>query len=325
MAGRDVGAVVVVGSYAVGMTISVEHAPVAGQTVLGSGYHEGPGGKGSNQAIQIARLGAGATLVGAVGDDRFGADARRLWATHLVNTSLVITTPAATGVGFIVVDADGENRIVLDMGANAHLTPSHVEAAAPSISRGRVVLAQLEIPMETALAAMRVGHRAGALTILNPAPARPLPPEALADIDILTPNESELGILVGRDPGDASDIVADARTLIARGARAVVVTGGSAGATVVTPELALSVPAHAVSVVDTTGAGDAFNGALAVALARGGDLRSAVAGAVVAGSLACRRAGVVPALPTAAELAAEIGPEIGPEIGAVRAARQAAR
>jgi ribokinase len=298
--------ITVVGSYVVALTIEVDRAPVGGETVIGSGFAEGPGGKGSNQAIQVARLGADVALVAVIGDDRFGRDAQALWRSEGVDAShVVVRESAATGAGFIVVEAGGENRIVIDRGANSHLGATSVEAAAERISRSAVVLTQLEIPTEAAVAAMRAARAAGAISILNPAPARALTDEALALVDVLTPNETELRILAGRPTHqDGGDPLEDGRELVRRGVGTVVLTRGGAGAVIIRTDGELAVPAPLVDAIDTTGAGDAFNGALAVGLALGASLADAVHIAVVAGALACTRRGVVPSLPTAAELAA---------------------
>lgn len=306
MAGPPAPVITIVGSYLVGLTIAVDRAPIGGETVIGTDFEEGPGGKGSNQAIQAARLGADAALVAIIGADRFGNKARALWKTEGVDDTHVATREgAATGVGFIVLESGGENRIVVDLGANGRLGAANVEAAADRISQSRVVLAQLEVPTEAAVAAMAAARAAGAISILNPAPARPLTDHALALIDILTPNETELRVLAGRTTRDDSgDPLEDGRELVRRGVGAVVLTRGGAGAVIIRANGELTLPAHTVEAVDTTGAGDAFNGALAVGLAMGVALSPAVRMAIVAGALACLRRGVVPSLPTARELVA---------------------
>jgi ribokinase len=279
---------------------------VGGETVIGTGFDEGPGGKGSNQAVQIARLGGDVALVAVVGDDRFGDEALALWDAEAVDTTHVARrADVATGIGFIVVESGGENRIVIDRGANAHLGAASVDAAAERISRSRVVLTQLEVPTEAAAAAMAAARASGAISILNPAPARPLTDETLALVDVLTPNETELRVLAGRTTHmDEGDPLEDGRELVRRGVGTVVLTRGSAGAVIIRAGEELAVAAPAVDVIDTTGAGDAFNGTLAVGLALGAALPDAVRMAVVAGALACTRRGVVPSLPTAAELVA---------------------
>lgn len=299
--------VTVVGSYAVGMTLRTDRFPVAGETRHGTDLDMGPGGKGSNQAIQAARLGADVDLVACIGRDGFGDEAIALFERELVGTSHVVRSDRNTGVGFIVLDASGQNCIILDMGANHELTVVDVELASSRIATSGAFLTQFEVPVECALAGLRLARAAGVPAILNPAPARTLPREALADVDILTPNQSELRILLGLDADDPADDLALCRELLAAGVRTVVMTRGAAGALIVGADGVMAVPSRPAVVVDSTGAGDAFNGTLATALARGMTLRSAVERATVAGSLACLRLGVVPGLPTAAELAAALG------------------
>lgn len=295
--------VIVVGSYAVGLTMRTGRFPVPGETTLGSGFDEGPGGKGSNQAIGVARLGAPARLVACLGQDRFADAALALYRAERVDARHVRAIKGTTtGVGFIVVDARGENLIVLDPGANALLDVAAVERVESEISTGDVVLTQLEIAEEPARAAMMAGRRRGARTILNPAPARRLAAASLASVDVLTPNETELRILLGREPDDPTDDAELARELLRQGVGVVVVTRGAAGALVVEPSGTRDVAAPRVAVVESTGAGDAFNAALAASLVGGITLTAAVERAVVAGALACTRRGVVASLPTRDEL-----------------------
>jgi len=297
------GKVTVIGSYLVGLTLRADRFPVRGETLIGRDFDQGPGGKGSNQAVQIARLGGDVEFVGLVGTDGFGDGAVQLYADEAVRTTYLARTPERnTGLGFIVLDAAGDNFIILDLGANALFAPAHVDRAAERIRESQVVIAQLEIPLATALHGLSLGHRAGAISILNPAPAAPVPPEAFADIDIVTPNHGELRILLGRrpdDPVDSKDLCAE---LLRLGVRTIVLTQGEQGALIVRADGALHVPSHRVDVVDTTGAGDAFNGTLATSLAAGATLEAAVQRAVGAGALACTRLGVVPSLPRLAEL-----------------------
>lgn len=297
--------VTVIGSYAVGLSMRVDQAPVSGETRFGTRFEAGPGGKGSNQAIQAARLGADVALVAALGTDRFGDDALALYEQEGVSTEFLIRLAGhPTGVGFIIVEATGENRIVLDPGANAHLEAAHLDAAAGRIARSRAVIAQLEIPLEIALLALERAHTAGAITILNPAPAQLIPRDRLAGIDVLTPNESELRILSGRAPDEHGDPLEDCRALLAAGVGTVVLTRGAAGATIITRDETRNIPSPTVNVVDTTGAGDAFSATLAVQLSRGSSMYDAVRYATAAGALACTHVGVVPSLPTAAAVAA---------------------
>jgi ribokinase len=304
--------VTVVGSFAVGLTLRAPRFPVAGETLVGSDFDMGPGGKGSNQAVGAARLGAESHLVAVIGADAFGDMAVDLYRREGVRTShLRRTAERNTGVGFITLNAAGENHIVLDMGANHLLSPADVDAAEDLIARSQVVLTVLEISPASAGRAMHLARRHGVLSILNPAPAQALPDDLLEAVDVLTPNESELRLLCGRPPDDGTDTVELAHQLQRRGVRQLVVTRGSRGALVVTADGATNhVPGVEVAVVDTTGAGDAFTCALGVALAESGragqaaGLLEAVRFATCAGALAVTRLGVIPALPTRAEVEA---------------------
>lgn len=299
------GKVAVVGSFAIGLTLRVERFPVAGETVLGWDFDQGPGGKGSNQAVQIARMGVPVEFIGAIGMDAFGDAAADLFAEEGVGTThLVRTGEHNTGVGFIVLDRAGENRIILDPGANNFLSPDHVAEGAGTIGGCDVVITQLEIKAETAAAGLASARAAGALSILNPAPARALPPEILERLDILTPNQTEARTLLGHDPEVALGDEALCTELLGRGIKTVVLTRGAHGALIATAEGMTSVPSSVVDVVDTTGAGDAFSGTLAAALAQGSDMETAARRATAAGALACTRLGVIPSLPHTAQLEA---------------------
>lgn len=297
----------VVGSYAVGMTIRTDRFPVGGETRHGSDFDMGPGGKGSNQAIQAARLGADVELVTCIGRDSFGDEAMTLYRAERVGTTHLVRSDRNTGVGFIILDATGQNVIILDMGANHELSVADVAAARVRIERSGAFLTQFEVPLECALSGLRIARAAGVPAILNPAPARSLPREALADVDILTPNQSELRILLGLDADDPADDLALCRELLAAGVGAVVMTRGAAGALIVRADGVVAIPSREIEVVDSTGAGDAFNGTLATSLASGTSLDVAVVRATIAGSLACLQLGVVPGLPTAEALEAALG------------------
>jgi ribokinase len=290
--------ITVVGSFAVGLTMRASKLPVFGETMLGSDFDMGPGGKGSNQAVATARLGAHSALVAMIGSDKLAGIATDLYAAEAVDTShLTVRRERATGVGFIILNERGENFIILDMGANELMDAAAVDEAERRIARSDVVMAVLEIPTVAAARAMALGRKNGVRTILNPAPARPLSSDILADVDYLTPNESELRILLGRPADDPSSSRELAAGLRRQGAGAVIVTLGRAGALILSDDLDVVVPAARVDVVDTTGAGDAFNSGFAVALAEGRDLVDAVRFGVVCGGLACTKLGVVPSLP----------------------------
>ncbi len=288
-----------VGSYATGLTMKVERLPASGETLLGSGYRVDHGGKGSNQAVGCARLGARVKFVAKVGKDSFGAMALQLYRTEGIDVASVAQTGSApTGVGFIVVETStGRNCIVLDPGANERLDAAEVCSCEEAFSSAAVVLTQLEIPVEAAAAALERGRAGGAITILNPAPVRPLPGHVLQLVDVLTPNEVEAKVLVGRTPDFPISPEQVGRELIASGVKQVVMTLGEQGALLVTASACRRFPALPMQAVDTTGAGDAFNAGLATALAFGATLEEAVEVAVVAGGLAVTGEGVIPSLP----------------------------
>jgi ribokinase len=294
----------VVGSYATGLTMKVARFPSPGETLLGAGYRVDYGGKGSNQAVGIARLGGTVDFVTSIGNDAFGEMALALYRAEGIDIAHVKqTSDAPTGVGFIIVEADtGNNCIVIDPGANELLTAAAVAGCSSAFQSTSVVLTQLEIPVAAAEAALSLGRASGATTILNPAPVRPLPPAVLRLIDVLTPNQVEAKVLSGRSPDAAIDPEDLARDLIRSGVKQVVMTLGERGALIVTADSSKHVPAISVSAVDTTGAGDAFNAGLAMALASGSSLEAAVQFAVVAGGLAVTREGVIPSLPSRNEI-----------------------
>jgi ribokinase len=295
--------IVVVGSYATGLTMRVDRLPSPGETLLGTAYRVDFGGKGSNQAVACARLGAKVSFVAKIGRDSFAEMALGLYRQEKIDVDAVSqVSDKPTGVGFIIVDVSGNNCITIDPGANDLLTATEVSQCLNALSPETVVLAQLEIPVEAAAAAMARGREKGALTILNPAPVRILPQSVLQLVDVLTPNQSEAQVLAGRSPDARVEPETVARELIRSGVKHVVITLGEQGALLVTADSSLHVPAIKVPVTDTTGAGDSFNAGLAVALSGGASLEEAVRFAVVTGGLAVAREGVVPSLPTRDEV-----------------------
>ncbi|MFG3097181.1 ribokinase [Streptomyces sp. NPDC048202] len=290
----------VVGSANADLVVGVERRPGAGETVLGGDLAVHPGGKGANQAVAAARLGARTALLARVGDDGHGRLLRDSLRSAGVDTSAVLTGGAPTGVALITVDPSGDNSIVVSPGANARLTEGDVEPGV--LGAASVVSAQLEIPLETVAAVVRALPE-GTRFVLNPSPPRPLPTEVLAACDPLVVNEHEARVLL--DDADAGDDPADwARRLLALGPRSVVVTLGAKGALVCDASGVRAVPSVAVAAVDTTGAGDAFTAALAWRLGAGEELPVAAAYAARVGAAAVTRRGAQESYPTAAEVAA---------------------
>ncbi|WP_103500848.1 MULTISPECIES: ribokinase [unclassified Streptomyces] len=297
--------IAVVGSYGAGLTMRVPRSPAAGETVSGGEFDEGPGGKGSNQAIGAARLGARVSLLTAVGDDVYGRAARALWASEGVDASQVVTSDAPTMVGFILVEPSGENRIAIAPGALDRLTPADLEPFRPAIEAADILVVSMEIPADVVHQALREARACGTTTLLNPAPARPLPDDLWPLVDVITPNQTEAPVLLGLGDGAAPDDRELVARLRERTGGTAVLTRGGLGALVDDGTGVREVPARRVSrVVDTTGAGDAFTAALAVALASGDDIAAAVSRAAAAGAHAVTVPGVVPALPTPEQLTA---------------------
>ena len=291
--------ITVVGSFVVGMTLRTQRMPIFGETLIGSDFDMGPGGKGSNQAVAAVRLGARAAFAGIIGDDKLSEIATDLYAREGVDTTyLQRTNAAATGAGFIILNEAGDNGIVIDMGANEGMDGAFVDQVEDRIARSDAVMSVLEIPVEAAARAMALGRRHGVRTILNPAPATRLDEDVLRNVDYLTPNETELRILQGLPADDPTPTLELARQLQAQGVRNLIVTQGERGALVLSESGTFEEAGITLAreIVDTTGAGDAFNGGLAVALAEGKTLREAVRFGCCTGRLACDKIGVVPAL-----------------------------
>jgi ribokinase len=295
--------IVVVGSFVVGLTIRVPRPPVLGEGIIGDLFDLGPGGKGTNQAVAAARQGALVDLVACVGDDIFAEIAFRLYRQEHISLDHIYRIPDVnTGVGFVTLLPSGENSIVGHLGANMHMRPEHVDAAESLIAQSDVVMTQYEVPFATVARAMELGRKHKKLTIWNPAPAKSFARDMLKSVDLLTPNESEARILLGLPPDDPTPTAELARGLLDLGVRRVVVTLGKRGSMIVTSRGSELVPPLAIKAVDATGAGDSFNAALAVRLARGMDLRDAAREANCAGAYTCMHLGVINGLPTVDEL-----------------------
>ncbi|MFF3784779.1 ribokinase [Streptomyces sp. NPDC001933] len=293
----------VVGSANADLVVGVERRPAAGETVLGSDLAVHPGGKGGNQAVAAARLGARTALLARVGDDAHGRLLLESQEAAGVETAGVLVGGAPTGVALITVDPSGDNSIVVSPGANARLTPQDIRAAGPLFAAARVVSVQLEIPLET-VAEVAAAMSAGTRLVLNPSPPAPLPDHVLAACDPLVVNEHEARCMLGDDAGSTPEEWA--RALLGRGPQSAVVTLGAAGALVAdgrTGEV-VTVPSLRVEAVDTTGAGDAFTAALAWRLGLGEELAQAAAFAVRVGAAAVTRQGAQASFPTAQEVPA---------------------
>ncbi len=291
--------VVVVGSLNMDLVIRSARIPQPGETILGGEFHCVPGGKGANQAVGAARLGAAVSMVGRVGNDAFGEQLlENLAADGIDHTFVLRDASSATGVALIVVDDVGQNSIVVASGANMTLSPSDVDAAADTLAAGDVLLLQLESPLESVIRAAQLAHTRGVTIILNPAPARPLAERLLSLVDVLVPNESETAILTGMPVGSQAEAAAASVALRRAGVGTVILTLGERGALLADDEGSRVHAAFGVEPVDTTAAGDAFVAGLAVALAEGRTRDEAVQWANAAGALATTRLGAQPSLPT---------------------------
>ncbi|GAB4571873.1 MAG: ribokinase [Anaerolineae bacterium] len=295
--------ITVLGSYNTDLVTFTPRMPRPGETILGTGFKTGPGGKGSNQAVAAARAGAAVTFVGRIGTDMFGDMALNVWQEAEILTDHVIRSDdAPTGVASIIVDENGENMIVVASGANWLVSAEDVERALPAIQKSAVFLTQLETPLESVRRGLELARASGLITILNPAPAQKLAPELLTLVDILTPNQTEAEIISGIPSTNAENAC---KALRDRGANTIVMTLGAEGVLLYDDNGPQHFPAFKVEqVVDTTGAGDAFNGALAVALAEGRALPDAIRFAAATGALSVTRPGATDSMPYRPEIEA---------------------
>ncbi len=297
--------IAVVGSLNMDLVIRTPRFPGPGETIIGSAFHTIPGGKGANQAAAAAKLGARVSMVGRVGDDAFGAQQLANLSQLGIDVSHVRRdSKAATGVALIVLDEQGQNSIILAPGANMRLTLADLEVAEEALASAAILVLQLEIPQEVVEQAIKVARAHGVIVLLNPAPARRLPPTLLSQVDVLIPNESETALLTGTEVDDIESARRAAARLRAAGVGTVILTLGGRGALLLEGQKATHVPGYRVDVVDTTAAGDAFVGGFAVALAEGQDLAEAVRFANAAGALAVTKLGAQPSLPTRSEVEA---------------------
>lgn len=290
--------VLVFGSISLDLTTYAPRLPAVGETLFGHAFVTSPGGKGSNQAVAAARLGAPTAFVGRVGDDAFGEEVLPTVAAQGVDMSGVRIDPDhATALAVISVDDRADNAITVISGVNMQLDETDVQRALPLLGDARVLLLQLEVPLAASLSLARAARAQGVTVILDPAPAAELPADAYSLIDIITPNEVETAALVGSQPATPEDAARAADQLRARGVQTAIVKLGAKGAYYSGPQGSGFVPPFEVRSVDTVAAGDAFNGGLAVALAEGRPLADAVRFAAAAGALATTRQGAMIAMP----------------------------
>ena len=293
--------ITVMGSFIVDLMARAPHLPEHGETVKGSHFQMGPGGKGSNQGVAASRSGASVTMITKIGTDPFAQIAMESFQREGMDMRFILRDERyPTGTALIMVDENtSENQIVVTIGACEHISPKEIESARAQIEGSRVLLTQLETNFDAVENVVNIAHAKGVKVILNPAPAppKPLPDSLLAKIDIITPNETEASILTGIKVADMDDAKKAARALKAKGIENVIITMGSKGALVLTDSTEYVVDPIKVTVVDTTGAGDAFNGGLATALAEGLDIAEAVRFANATGALSVTKLGTAPAMP----------------------------
>lgn len=297
--------IAVVGGYGQGLTMRVSRSPEAGETIAGGVLSMDHGGKGSNQAVAVRRLGVDSSIVTALGEDDAALAARSLWAEEGVTDRAVVIPGVCTMTGFILVEPSGENRICIADGALADLRPEHLDGQLTDLTAEDILLVSLEIPLESAALALRIAQGRGARTILNPAPANAGSATLLSNTDVATPNRSELAVLSGLpEPTGLDEVAACCAALRARTGYTgeLIITLGAEGAYVDDGDHALIEPIPVPEVVDTTGAGDAYSAALAVALHEGSSVREAAHFAAAAGALAVQQEQAIPSLPSRADV-----------------------
>jgi ribokinase len=302
--------IVILGVFVADTAYRAPRQPRLGETILGESFRLGPGGKGSNQAVAAARAGGEVHFVSRIARDAFGDLALRTWAEAGVTPAVTRTEKGYTGAAYIFVESGtGDNAIIVAPGVAGDISAADLDARAELIRGASVFVTQLEQPLPAALRALEIAREAGVTTVLNPAPAASLPEGMLALCDWVTPNESEAEALTGLSVTDPATAEAAARTLILMGARGAVVTLGAQGAMLVQGDRALHLPAiDAGPVVETTGAGDAFNGGFAVALAEGRPPEDAVRFGIATAGISVTRPGTAPSMPSRAEIDALLAP-----------------
>jgi ribokinase len=296
--------VTVLGSFVADLAFRTNRIPVWGETLMGNEFKLGPGGKGSNQAVAAARAGGRVSFISKLGPDPFGDMARALYKSEGIDTQFLFTTQSATGAAAIIIDAHkGENAIIVVPGACFEVTAEEVDQARALIAGSAIFVAQLELPLPVVEHGLTLAHSLGVPTILNPAPAAPLPESIYRHIDYITPNESEAAALTGVPVSTVADAEKAADAFLARGVPNAIITLGAQGVFVKNAQVRAHVPAvNAGKVVETTGAGDAFNGGFAVALSEGMGLVEAARFGCAAAGISITRPGTAPSMPTRAEI-----------------------
>lgn len=292
----------VIGSLNMDLVVNVDNMPKKGQTLIGSDFKEVPGGKGANQAVAMARLGGDVTMIGKVGTDSFGQTLIDALKNDNVNTTYVHKEDGPTGVAMITVDKNAENSIVVAPGANFKVKENDIDKNIDAIKNSDIVVVQLETPLETIKYALKSAKDLGKYTILNPAPAVKLEDSIIANVDLLTPNETELEILSGVSINCEEDILKAAQTMIEKGVKELIVTLGSKGSLYINKEISMFKKSYKVDAVDTTAAGDSYTGALSVAFSKGENIEVAMDFASRVGALCVTKEGAQSSLPTLEEV-----------------------